>query len=51
MTDAVLARIDLALREFSHRDLVAGSEVVDFLLDLRAIAADDQNGRHLEGAR
>jgi hypothetical protein len=32
---ALTLRIDEALRQFTSRDLVAGAEVVDFLLDLR----------------
>ena len=32
---ALTIRIDDALREFTARELVAGAEVVDFLLDLR----------------
>ncbi len=32
----VTAYIDEALRRFAHRELVAGTEVIDFLLDLRA---------------
>jgi hypothetical protein len=31
----VVASIDAALERFGARDLVSGSEVVDFLLDLR----------------
>jgi hypothetical protein len=39
---ALTTRIDEALDQFRSRDLVAGSEVVDFLLDLRLmlLAAD-----------
>ena len=33
--------IDEALERFSSRDLVAASEVVDFLLDLRSAAVSD----------
>jgi len=33
--------IDEALERFSARDLVAASEVVDFLLDLRSAAVSD----------
>ena len=36
-TEALTTRIDDALRQFTSRDLVAGAEVVDFLLDLRLI--------------
>ena len=31
----LVAAIDVALERFGARDLVSGSEVVDFLLDLR----------------
>ncbi|MFM8238127.1 MAG: hypothetical protein ACKOBG_10305 [Actinomycetota bacterium] len=33
--------IDEALERFSARDLVAATEVVDFLLDLRSAAVSD----------
>jgi hypothetical protein len=33
--------IDEALERFSARDLIAASEVVDFLLDLRTAAVSD----------
>jgi len=33
--------IDEALERFSSRDLIAASEVVDFLLDLRSAAVSD----------
>ena len=33
--------IDEALERFSSRDLIAASEVVDFLLDLRTAAVSD----------
>jgi hypothetical protein len=35
------AHIDEALERFAHRQLIAGSEVVDFLLDLRAVVTAD----------
>jgi hypothetical protein len=33
--DRVVTQIDEALERFGNRDLVSGSEVLDFLLDLR----------------
>jgi len=33
--DRLITLIDEALERFGNRDLVAGSEVLDFLLDLR----------------
>ncbi len=33
--DRLITRIDEALERFGSRDLVSGSEVLDFLLDLR----------------
>ncbi len=35
VTPDLVMTIDQALERFGHRDLVSGSEVVDFLLDLR----------------
>jgi len=37
----VTAHIDEALQRFAHRQLIAGSEVVDFLLVLRAAVTAD----------
>ncbi len=37
----VTAYIDDALRRFVHRELVAGTEVIDVLLDLRAVLTRD----------
>jgi hypothetical protein len=37
----VVNLIDEALERFSARDLIAASEVVDFLLDLRTAAVSD----------
>ena len=37
----IVTVIDEALERFSARDLVAASEVVDFLLDLRSAAVSD----------
>jgi hypothetical protein len=36
----LVASIDAALERFRARDLVSGSEVVDFLLDLRLTVVD-----------
>jgi len=33
--------IDEAIGRFAGRDLISGAEVVDFLLDLRSVAASD----------
>jgi hypothetical protein len=37
-TAELIAAIDAAVREFAGRELVAGAEVVDLLLDLRLTA-------------
>jgi len=37
----IVTIIDEALERFSARDLVAASEVVDFLLDLRSAVVSD----------
>jgi hypothetical protein len=39
--------IDEALQRFAARDLVAGHEVVDFLLDLRIAVLDDSELQEL----
>jgi len=39
--------IDEALQRFATRDLVAGHEIVDFLLDLRIAVLDDTELREL----
>jgi len=44
----VTAYIDDALRRFAHRELVAGSEILDFLLDLRTAVTSDAALAHLE---
>ena len=44
---AIVATIDQALARFAARDLVAGHEVVDFLLDLRIAVLDDSELRAL----
>lgn len=41
-TVGIVNMIDAALAKFSARDLVAGQEVVDFLLDLRTAAVSDE---------
>ncbi|HTU60854.1 MAG TPA: hypothetical protein VMF89_20520 [Polyangiales bacterium] len=43
----VVTTIDEALQRFASRDLVAGHEVVDFLLDLRIAVLDDSELRDL----
>ncbi len=48
-TSRIVDVIDEALGRFAARDLVSGSEVVDFLLDLRIIAEEaDPLSRLLE---
>ena len=37
----IVSMIDGALTKFAARDLVAGAEIVDFLLDLRTAAVSD----------
>jgi hypothetical protein len=43
-TDEFVTQIDEALQRFGARDLIAGTEVCDFLLDLRiaALRIDDE---------
>ena len=43
----IVTTIDEALHRFSTRDLVAGHEVIDFLLDLRIAVLDDSELREL----
>lgn len=43
----VVTMIDEALARFAARDLIAGHEVVDFLLDLRLAVLDDSELREL----
>jgi hypothetical protein len=43
----IVTVIDEALQRFATRDLVAGHEVVDFLLDLRFAVLDDNELREL----
>jgi hypothetical protein len=50
MNDTLLEYIDTSLRELSGRELVAGSEVVNLLLDLRMLA-DQAWARELEAVR
>ena len=38
----IVSIIDEALERFSSRDLLAGSEIVDFLLDLRSAVVSDE---------
>ena len=42
ITPSVTAALDAAIAGMAHRELVAGSEVVDLLLDLRLIASADE---------
>jgi hypothetical protein len=44
---ALVSVIDGALERFAARDLVAGHEVVDFLLDLRIAVLDDSELQQL----
>ena len=44
---SIVTMIDGALERFAARDLVAGHEVVDFLLDLRLAVFDDSELREL----
>ena len=39
--DRIVAMIDESLERFAVRELIAGHEIVDFLLDLRIAALDD----------
>ena len=43
----IVAMIDEALERFSARELIAGHEIVDFLLDMRSAALDDSELREL----
>ena len=43
----ILNTIDAALNRFAARDLVAGHEVVDALLDIRLAVLDDSELREL----
>lgn len=43
----IITTIDEALHRFAARDLIAGHEVVDFLLDLRLSVLDDSELREL----
>ena len=47
--DQLIAMIDEALERFGARELIAGSEVLDFLLDMRlTLLADDPFDELLE---
>jgi hypothetical protein len=47
--DRLITQIDEALERFGSRDLVSGSEVLDFLLDLRlSLLAPDPFAQLLE---
>ncbi len=43
-TDELVSQIDKALQRFAARDLISGSEICDFLLDLRiaTLRIDDE---------
>lgn len=43
----IITTIDEALQRFAARDLIAGHEIVDFLLDLRLAVFDDSELREL----
>lgn len=43
----IVTMIDEALERFAARDLIAGHEVVDYLLDLRLAVLDDSELREL----
>lgn len=43
----IITTIDEALQRFATRDLIAGHEIVDFLLDLRLAVLDDSELREL----
>ena len=43
----IVTMIDGALARFAARDLIAGHEVVDYLLDLRTAVLDDSELREL----
>ncbi len=38
----IVSIIDEALERYASRDLIAGSEIVDFLLDLRSAVVSDE---------
>jgi hypothetical protein len=38
----IVGMIDEALERFAARDMVAGSEIIDVLLDLRTVVVSDQ---------
>jgi hypothetical protein len=39
--DRIVSMIDESLERYASRDLIAGHEIVDFLLDLRIAVLDD----------
>ena len=45
--DQIVAIIDESLERYASRDLVAGHEIVDFLLDLRIAVLDDSELQEL----
>lgn len=45
--DRIVSMIDESLERYAARDLIAGHEIVDFLLDLRLAALDDRELQQL----
>lgn len=45
--DRIVSMIDESLERYAARDLIAGQEVVDFLLDLRLAVLDDRELQQL----
>jgi hypothetical protein len=45
--DRIVTMIDESLERYASRDLIAGHEIVDFLLDLRIAVLDDSELQQL----
>jgi hypothetical protein len=45
--DRIVSMIDESLERYAARDLIAGQEIVDFLLDLRLAVLDDSELQQL----
>jgi hypothetical protein len=45
--DRIVSMIDESLERYASRDLIAGHEIVDFLLDLRIAVLDDSELQQL----
>jgi len=45
--DRIVSMIDESLQRYAARDLIAGQEIVDFLLDLRLAVLDDSELQQL----